>query len=180
MSKETSDTILALVAIVGAIGSAFAFVWNIFELKGQRVETKDLAKLTSHLQHQVNQLSIELGESISRLERCRDLTNNFYLSFLRLRAIFLDKDNYSSDEVVRANVTMQGSIVELTALGDVIGDNEFIMQINRLEEVGSKFEMLDSNPPEIESVYHELSDVVNKLHKRIYELIAFTSKGSSK
>ena len=85
MSKELSDTILTIIAIVGVFGNFFAFLVARIELRGQRKETEKLTRLTSDLEHKVHRLSTQLDQTISRLERIRDLITGLMHTSIALR-----------------------------------------------------------------------------------------------
>ena len=119
MDETLTNTIIALVAVVGSIGSMVAFLVARIELRGQRQETRELQKTASELEHKVHRLATHLDHRIYRLERVRDLINNVMGVSVQLR-----QGNRQHIEKLNAAVTRDMAMPELDAIIKTIGDKQ--------------------------------------------------------
>ncbi len=121
------------VAIVGAlIINAIATGWSIRETSVLHSQTNELQQSNAKLQSEVNRLSVHLNQEIIRLNRILELTRGMYLSAtgfghkLAMAKWIKDGTNrsVSPDEHVNFFITVDGSIVELRAIVNAIGDSD--------------------------------------------------------
>lgn len=87
------------------------------DLEKQREETRELARLTSDLDHRVHRLSVDLEKRIYRLERVRDLVNGLVKC-----ALILHQENSPHDAKLNAAIERGMAFPELDALVRVIAD----------------------------------------------------------
>jgi len=115
---------------MGGIGNAIAFLFARIELRAQRKETRQLAELTSDLDHKVHRLSVDLDQRMYRITRVRDLITGLMHVSVGLR----QKSRPHSDMLELA-IKREMTMPELTALINVINDAELSKLYKELEQI---------------------------------------------
>lgn len=131
--------------LLGVFVNAILVIWNIRKTTIQNTETKKLAELTANLDDRVNRLSVSLNQEISRLNRLLDLVRGSYLSLsmynskfsFMSRAVGGSPDSieekpkiFTLDEMARTFVTVDGSLVEMSAIARAMNNSELESRIN--------------------------------------------------
>ncbi len=167
--------IQTLVIVGGLIVNAVAVFWNIIETSKLHKQTKELQESNAKLQSEVNRLSVHLNQEITRLNRLNELTRGMYLSSARLNHKYMlmktvgvgeviksKMGNVSVDEFADFLITFKGSIIEMRAIANVIGD----------PELQSLVEQIHSNVPVDAMKEPELSrESLNKFEKSATDLL---------
>lgn len=173
MDETLTNTIFALLAIVGSIGSLIAFVWTRFELNGHRQETRQLQRLASDLEHRVHRLATHLDHRIYRLERTRDLINNLMGVSVQLRQV-----SRQHADKLNAAVTRDMAMPELHALVSAIGDDGLKQLVSKLQQnyqhdIWPKTwnECLSENEYSIaDQLIQAQSRLIRDMHERVLQL----------
>lgn len=150
------NIIALLVVLIPVLGSLAVAVYNV-------IETRRLAGTTSELEQRVHRLSVDLDQSIQRLQRVTELTN--HITQLRLQInIQKVRDSefaldYQPDAVTGAQ--LDASEAELKGLVLAIGDDDLIKAVTRPE-------------PSATGYVQERTFTMARaqtIHKRTYELL---------
>jgi hypothetical protein len=172
---------------LGVVGTfiinAVAIIWCIRETFVRHGQTKELQDSNARLQSEVNRLSVNLNQEITRLNRINELTRGVYLSSARLHfkyallAKFEDADSvsrneeiYSVDDYVNFLTTVEGSTLEMRAIAKVIGDSDLVALINQLREGVSTYSMNESQG----EFFQRLDDFgqhATRLYETVYRLL---------
>jgi hypothetical protein len=181
MSKETSDAIIAIVALLGVLGSVVTFFVARVELHGQRKATEDLARLTSSLEHKVHLLATNLDQSIYRLNRVRDLITGLVQTSIGLR----QKHRKQEDKLELA-IKREMTFPELNALVATIGNvdlrtlNDQLMAIltgNEYAELWSKtWNDMDYDMVEVSKLIQRQAECTSEMHLLLLKLLEETTR----
>jgi hypothetical protein len=172
MDEGTRNSILVVFAFVGMVGNIIAFLVTRLELHKQRQDTRDLAKLTSALEHRVHVLATHLDHRIYRLERVRDLSTGLMHVSVALRQgsrEFKDK----LDVAVKREMTMP----ELGALILAIDDEHLKELYSQLANIIANpiwplmWNNMEYNMGEADQLILQQSNCIGRMHLRILELL---------
>src|SRR5687768_2012073 len=111
MDEGTQNSILVVLAIIGAFANAIAWGWQQRQSKLQRQQTEKLAHLASDLDVRVHHLAANLDQKIYKLNRVRDLITNLLGTTAILR-----QEGSSSDAKVAEFIRLTMTLPELSAL----------------------------------------------------------------
>lgn len=166
MTQETFAMLFTALTLVVTVINLYS---TRQDLEKQRQATRELATLTSDLETQVQRLTRELDQRIVQLSRARDLVNNLFLTFERIRAHEqVGKEQVNVSDVVEAMTITIGSVTELTAIANSIADKEMMLLVRNLNEAMAALQG-EGRPDESE--YMTLRQVTTHLHLRIYRLM---------
>lgn len=126
------NDIQPIIIVGGLVINAIAVFWNIYKTSVLHKQTSDLQQSNANLQSEVNRLTLHLNQEIIRLNRILELTRGMYLSATgfghKLAMAKWIQDgidrSVSPDEHVNFFITVDGSIVELRAIVNAIGDSD--------------------------------------------------------
>ena len=171
------------IAIVGAlIINAIATGWNIYKTTLVHKQTEELQDANAKLQSEVHRLSVHLNQEISRLERLNELARGMYLSYARINHKYglmksvgvksiLDNKmaNVSIDEFADFLITVKGSIMEMRAIANVIGDSELQSLVEQMQNsipVG-----IAEEPEQSRKYVAKLEESATELLEKVYRLL---------
>ena len=173
----------------GILVNAVLVIWSIKKVSVQSNETRKLAELTAQLEHRVHRLSVGLSQEISRLNRVRDLTNNVYLAcskssflssmaFKSPRAVVENIENsspgFTLEDSAVIRITVNGSLVEMIALGDVIDNAELKSLIEKFRQNVTDLSN-SASLDELSKQDKKLARSAIALHKQVYMLLQETT-----
>ena len=176
------ETIAILVA---TFVNAVLAIWNVIHAVLQFRERRKIAEIEGNLESQVNRLSVGLNQEITRLNRLKDLTNGVYLSAARITAkyrwSYVDpsatagketwRDQYL-EELVESRVTVDGSFVEMVAIGNVINDSELSSLVEKLRQSVPRKENFSTDEWDAHMKCFETA--ATALHEKIQKLLEIT------
>jgi hypothetical protein len=184
MTDETSNLILAIVAVLGvllavagAIGNIIAFLFTRLELRAQRNETRELAKLTSDLDHRVHRLAVHLDYEKYRLERVQDL-----ITGLMDVSVGLRQQSKPHDQKLALAVKREMTMPELAALINTIGDGELKALYQVLEGLlvnpiwPLMWNELEYDLGTADELLMQQNTQIKFMHQRILELLEETTQ----
>ena len=165
--------------IINAVGTT----WSIVETSKLHKQAEELQESNANLQSEVNRLSTHLNQEIVRLNRLNELARGLYLSSARLNfkyrlsAALKGKDSQTFlsevatiDEITDVLITVKGSIIEMTAIATVIGDDNLLSLISELESYLPDYNAELSQ----DEWFKKLSNFENNvtaLHEKVYSLL---------
>ncbi|MBZ0303189.1 MAG: hypothetical protein K8J31_25805 [Anaerolineae bacterium] len=188
MTAETSNLILAVVAVLGvvlaifgAIGNVIAFLFARLELKAQRRETRELQKLTNDLQRELQRLYVERDQNIHRLHRAREALLSFHASMASMIVLahFETSQFYKVDTESLANLlgNMTARFSEFAGLVVAINDKDLLQLLREMYDLEDTLrKLVDLRSDEVIDQRDEYEYTIGKAHARISELIADATK----
>lgn len=168
------EMIVAIVALISALGGGIAFVWNGLQAREQQKATKELSSQTNDLQREITRLAAELDQSKAALNRARDLVNNIYLTY-REMVSKVANDVIAKTDYVSMSVIVNGSIVELKAIAEVWGDDEFKREVNLFISIASEIRP-NRTIDEMDEPVKYFDAAAKRLHTKIYALLQKASQ----
>ncbi|MDE2637485.1 MAG: hypothetical protein OXI30_14070 [Chloroflexota bacterium] len=189
MDNETIAVVAAVLINVVAVG------WNIRETFVLHRQTKELQASNANLQNEVNRLSVHLNQEINRLNRMNELTRDLYISILRTRFKWdlvrlqngesTDRASVLNDswteEFTSMFVAFEGSILEMRAIANVIGDEELLIFIQTLRNSAPIFDGNDVHPTDDNAWKNQINEFCNNataLHEKVFRLLEEVTESS--
>ena len=170
------------VLLGGLIVNAVAVAWSIRETFVLNGQTRELQKSNAKLQSEVHRLSVHLNQEIVRLNWINELARGMYLSSMSLRykagMLNADKGNdsdktssvsISNDEITSWLVTVEGSIIEMRAIANVINDADLLLLIKGLRNSVPRYR--EESQQIWLSDLEEIGKNATALHEKVYRLL---------
>ncbi len=181
----------ALGIVATIIINSVAIGWTIRETFVRHGQTKELQESNAKLQGEVNRLSVNLNQEITRLNRINELTRGMYLSCARLSYKygfvfkFRDEDSteqvfedISIDELSNVLITLEGSTIEMRAIASTICDTELLELINNLRYNVPTFDNEKSRDEWFDSL-KEFEKHATALLEKVYKLLQAATESAS-
>lgn len=172
----------ALGIVATIIINSVAIGWTIRETFVRHGQTKELQESNAKLQSEVHRLSVHLNQEIVRLNRLNELTRDMYVNCARLnhqfslrRKVGVDDiklgglENKSVDEVAEFLISVRGSIIEMRAIANVIGDPELQSLVEQMRS-HIPVEMAE-DPDKSSKLLDEFGKSATELLEKVYRLL---------